>query len=133
MVFVWIWVRLFWASFSEPCSYSAPTPNSPTVDPCGSCRCGPTYTSPRSPLKCILPSSRSLMGKLGCTPTTLKKSLLIQIALNFSVTHRGSSHLKILCLLRPSNMVLKTLKVFQTWVSLGAMLRGALAFIQGIW
>ena len=133
MLPVWTWVSLFWANFIEPCFCSALTLNSPTVDPCGSCRCGLTHTFLRLLLNCILPLFNGFIGRLGCTPSTLKKSLLIQPASNSSVTCRRSGHLKITSLSRPSSMVLKTSKVSRTKVSLGVTLRGVPASIRGIW
>ena len=70
------------------------TPNSPMVDPCGSCKCGPILIFPWSLLSFIQPLSHGHMGKPGCTPSTLEKSSLIQPASNSSAIHREKSHLR---------------------------------------
>ncbi len=79
------------------------------------------------------PKSHGLMGKLGCTPSILEKSLAFLLSSTFSATLRGSGCLNILCLLRLKSMALKILRASQTKASLGEMLHGVPASNRGNW
>ena len=133
MVLLLIWALFFLESVIEPCFCSAPSLNSPMVDPCGSCRCGLIHTFQASLLNFTLPKSHGLTGKLGCTPGILEKSSAFLLSSNFSATLQGSGCLNILCLLGLKGMALKILRASQTKASLGAMLHGVPASNRGNW
>jgi hypothetical protein len=99
----------------------------------GSSKCGPILTFPRLHPSFTLPSCRGLIEKLGCMPSSQKKSPPSPHVSSSLVTHQGGGYLKNLCPSRQGDMALRTSNSSKAKASLEETRRGVLVSNRGTW